>query len=165
MPPLKSAFPIQTPRLAELGLAPVACIVALGCGLIALAALPLPAVEVPPQPPQRWQTEALPPLPPPAAATAALARPIFAPARRPAGNVATVGAVAASADPKTFILEGVARARGYASALVKTSDGKVRTIRIGGEIMGWRLAGVGPDHVRLARDGEVVRLNVGGPAQ
>lgn len=68
-----------------------------------------------------------------------------------AAGVASGAASADSDDGVDMILLGVFQSRGAERALVRTAtDGNVR-VRPGDEIMGWRVASIGEDHIQLRR--------------
>ena len=87
-------------------------------------------------------------------AEAILARPLFAPGRRP-----PTPSVAASRMPR---LAGVVVAPPLRLALLQLDEdenARPRPVRLGGEIFGWRAIRIDAEGVLLRRDGRTVRLS------
>lgn len=117
---------------------PAAACAALAAGLI--AQFILPASEAPPEVAvavMRMPRLVAPPRPPDYRAI--LEAPIFSPDRKPGPD--------ADAAPGASLLDdyaalGVAIGRGFATAVVKGPDGASKTLRLGGDLEGWRLIGL-----------------------
>ena len=87
---------------------------------------------------------------------AILQAPLFAPDRTPRADSG-----AATGGDGDFSLMGVAAGRRFAVALVKGPDGKVHSVSPGGEVMGWRLAGLDRAGATLVRGSERMVLALG----
>ncbi|MCW0180781.1 MAG: hypothetical protein OJI70_03345 [Zavarzinia sp.] len=89
---------------------------------------------------------------------AILARPLFSPDRRPAaGDTDT-------AQGDAFAVIGIGTTAEAATALLRVGEREVRRIRPGDTVNGWTVTGIEPGAVTLTRDGESLRLALGGAA-
>jgi hypothetical protein len=91
-----------------------------------------------------------------------LARPLFSPTRNSDGGGATGGG-AGTMLGGAVVAGTVSRGRST-QAFVRLPDGSIRTLRIGQQIEGWRLAGLTGDSARFARDGQTISIAFGSSA-
>lgn len=126
--------------------------------------LMLPPAAPPAEPPGLAPRRQRPVMVPPVAEYAAiLASPIFAPDRRPgpSGGVSQSGGGSLAG---YAALGGVA-GRAVATAVVAVPGGGIKTLRLGDEVDGWRLAGVDRNTVYFERNGVRHALVIGAPAE
>ena len=132
--------------------------------MILVAQLMLPSPAPPSEPPglapRRQRPIMVPPVPEYAAI---LASPIFAPDRRPgaAGSTSEGGGGSLSG----YAAVGAIAGHGVGTAVVVVPGGGIKTLRLGDEVDGWRLAGVDTTHVYFQRDGARHVLVVGAPPE
>jgi hypothetical protein len=110
-------------------------------------------------------------LPPRENFDAVLERPLFSPTRRPRTMPAPLVPVAAEPqfaaaskpepDEPPFRLVGTVSRRGSSEALVTLGgSGELVRLEAGGELEGWVVNGIGPDHLEVERDGTRRRLEI-----
>jgi len=86
-----------------------------------------------------------------------LARPLFAPDRRPVGAALPAAVIDAAPVPPPLGFIGTVRTEGQLRAAV-TLDGKRWLIAVGVTVAGWRVEAIGPDHLLLrSPDGSAVQ--------
>ena len=90
-----------------------------------------------------------------------LARPIFAPDRKPGAGAAG----AAAGELAAYAALGAAVGHGVATAVISGPAGAVKSVRAGDLVEGWRVAGIGADRVTFERNGVHHTLMVGAPAE
>jgi len=81
---------------------------------------------------------------------------LFSPDRATGGDSGAGGAGGAG----DLSLAGVARTRGFSTALLRRSDGTTAFLRVGQTVDGWRLASIGQDTVVVVRGAERQTLPV-----
>jgi len=126
--------------------------------------LMLPPAAPPSEPPGLAPRRQRPVTVPPVLEYAAiLASPIFAPDRRPgpSGN----GSEGGGGSLAGYAAIGAVAGRGVASAVVTVPGGGIKTLRLGDEMDGWRLAGVDRNRVYFEHNGVRQVLVVGAPPE
>ncbi|MDB5481951.1 MAG: hypothetical protein JWO83_3004 [Caulobacteraceae bacterium] len=126
--------------------------------------LMLPPAAPPAEPPGLAPRRQRPVMVPPVAEYAAmLATPIFAPDRRPgaAGGVSESGGGSLAG----YAAIGGVSGHAVSSAVVTIPGGGIKSMRLGDEVDGWRLAGVDRTRVYFERNGVRHALVIGAPAE
>ena len=153
-------LPLTLPRRAEPAFRPFVLALLLLALLLLQLLLPQAAdmPEVGNRVPRQLPPVQAGPLP---AYAAIVQRPLFVPGRRmEADEAQTLADITVAASVARYAIVGVLRGKGGARAFVKMPDGKIRTIRPGDQLDGWRLAAITAEGALFRKEGESITLPV-----